>query len=403
MALRQTSQIFLRSLPIAVLMMLCSFTYQPGDSERVEFTPPKPMYAPGDTVTIKIIGDVMMHQKQIDTAHEEFLLNNPDAAEKSPSLPGSYDFGSFLSELKPDFRNADLAIANMEFTLGGAPYRGYPSFSAPESYPKYVNDCGIEVFLTANNHILDKGYKGLDRTLGIYEEMEKEGRIAFTGCSRSAEDEAGRNPLFVRARGLKIAILNFTYGTNTASQPGYPHINKQAEKDVLKAALDKARQEEADLVLVIPHWGNEYQYRHSKVQEATAKWLAENGADIIVGAHTHCVQDIGKICTKDAEGRSRNVPVVYSMGNAVSNMDLHGCQLEIMVTVKFWRDSDGKTHLLDPSYEWLWCSTPGNYARSYCTIKLKDHLDDRSMWMNPKEWDKMMSVYRSTKKETGLE
>ena len=84
----------------------------------------------------------MMHANQIQNAHRSGL---------------EYDFSSYFHLLEEEIAQADIAIANMEFTLAGEPHTGYPCFSAPDSYASYLADCGFDIFLTANNHIFDKG------------------------------------------------------------------------------------------------------------------------------------------------------------------------------------------------------------------------------------------------------
>lgn len=110
----------------------------------------QPLGGQPDTLTIVLIGDVMMHARQLD-----------------------YDCRTFLEPIRSRLEAADIAIANMEFTLAGAPYSGYPAFSAPDAYADYVADCGVDVFLMANNHILDKGRTGLQRTMGKYRAMDR--------------------------------------------------------------------------------------------------------------------------------------------------------------------------------------------------------------------------------------
>ena len=129
---------------------------------NVSVPPARPLRQLPDTATILVMGDVMMHRDQISNAAR------PD---------GTYDFSTYLANIKPLIEDADLAIANMEFTLAGKPYSGYPAFSAPDGYAAYVKDLGVDVFLTANNHIADKGERGLRRTLQIYDSL----RIRHTG------------------------------------------------------------------------------------------------------------------------------------------------------------------------------------------------------------------------------
>jgi len=327
-----------------------------------------------DTAVIRIIGDVMLHKGQIGA-----------------------DWTTFLSGISEDLSSADIAIGNMEFTLGGAPYTGYPAFSSPDGYAEYASNSGLNVFLMANNHIMDRGTKGLKRTLTMYEQMEEEGKACYTGCYQDSLDMTKRNPLYVRAKGLKIALVNCTYGANNEIPSGFPYVSRLSKKDDIIAAIAKAKDEHADLVIVLPHWGNEYETWHSSSQERAAQWMADAGADIIVGAHPHVVQDRGYVVDKSG----RVVPVFYSLGNAVSNMSAENTQLELMVTLRVVRGRGGAT-LLEPSYEWLWCSLPGRLCHSYKTVKVKDYIGRRSEWLAPNDYDKMVKTLERMKIKTGL-
>lgn len=360
-----------------------------------------PAFPRPDTVRIRIIGDMMQHTLQLEAAYAEYKAAHPEDKDISASNPRNYQYTISLSRIEKDLKSADLAIANAEFALGGAPFSGYPAFSTPETYADYMASCGIDVLLTANNHILDKGYSGLRKTLNYYNEMEKEGLVRHTGCSLDKEDDNARNPLYVRLKGIKLAIINCTYGANFPINDGFPKVNRMYDRDSLKACLRKAREDEADLILVLPHWGAEYVLKHGASQESTAKWLAANGADVIVGAHPHVVQDYQEICVKDGDGMKK-VPVYYSIGNAHSNMSAPNTQLELMVTVTAVRQPDGSVSLLGVDHDWLWCSRPGFLDFGYTTFKVKDYLDRRGEWRNKSDYDKMVATLDRVSSETGL-
>ena len=301
-----------------------------------------------DTVTVRIIGDVMMHTGQINAARTR-------ARSLSDTLR-EFDFTPFLDSIAPALSEADLAIAGMEFTMAGEPYTGYPAFSAPDSYAEYMADCGIDVFLTANNHILDKGIKGLKRTIRTLDTLEARGRIRYTGIA--APEDTLRNPLIVKVKDQNIAIVNFTYGTNC-----YPELDHHIVcfQDSTVFSMISTARERADFVLVCPHWGEEYVLTHNQRQADWAVSLAQAGADAIVGAHPHVVQDAANITTTDG----RVVPVYYSIGNAVSNMSAPNTQDELMVTLRI---SEGK--LIDISHTWLHCYLPNQLTDSYTTVFL---------------------------------
>lgn len=328
--------------------------------------------ARNDTLHICFMGDMMMHADQIEYAAESH---------------GRYDFTSYLSLIEDKIQSADLAIANMEFTLAGEPYSGYPCFSAPDAFASYLADCGFDIFLAANNHIFDKGSKGAFRTLEVLRQLESSHGICHTGLAGNEEERADNMPLVIRCNGIKIAFVNFTYGTNLGCGAHWPKTNHQFEKNYLKGIM-KLAEEEADLTIALPHWGEEYQLEHSEKQEETARWLIENGADLIVGTHPHVIQDTSVI---------NGVQVVYSLGNAVSNMSAANTQLEYMADVRIVKDSKGETKILPVELTWLWCSRPGGYANGYFVIPIEEYTDRQEDWQGRWDYDKMMNTYRSVR------
>lgn len=325
------------------------------------------LYRP-DTLTIVATGDIMMHGLQIQKALQE---------------DGSYDFSSYFEHVKDRIAGADIAIGNMEFTLGGEPYSGYPCFSAPDSFAEHVADCGFDVFLCANNHIFDKGKAGAERTLEIYRKMASERGIMFTGLSGSEEETEGNNPLVFVRKGIRVAIVNFTYGTNSGGWAGHPKTNRLTDKESLKRSLDRASK--ADITIMMPHWGEEYTLNCSAKQRSEAEWMVRNGADIIIGAHPHVVQD------RDSIG---SVPVAYSLGNMVSNMSAPDTQLELMATVRIVRHANGDISMPEPEYTWLWCSRPGGFSDGYSVIPVDEFIGRRDLWLGPWDYDKMVATFR---------
>ncbi len=322
----------------------------------------RPLYAPVDTVSIYLIGDVMMHARQL-----------------------GYDCSTFLENIVPYMQEADLCVANMEFPLAGPPYTGYPAFSTPDWYAEYVARCGADVFLVANNHVLDKGSDGFRRTLSVYDRMADSLGIRYTGV--------GDSPLILHRRGLRIALVNFTYGTNMAPTGPGPDVLRMRQSDV-SSCIAKAREEDADFIVALPHWGIEYDLHHSRTQERWARFLAEEGCCAIVGAHPHVVQDTTHIA---------GVPVIYSMGNAVSNMSAINTRLELAVTLRFVIDRTyGTKRMLEPQTDWLWCTLPGMLTDSYATIRIKDWATRRSEWLIPSDYDNMCATLLRVQAATGI-
>ncbi len=306
-----------------------------------------------DTATVCVLGDMMMHSAQISEG----------------------GWRESLRLIRPLLEEATVSIANMEFTLAGKPYSGYPSFSAPEDYALTAADCGIDVFLTANNHITDKGAAGLGRTLRLYDRLHDSLGIFHTGCDSLSA------PLFIRANNIRLGIVNATYGTNSGIRG--TSVNWLGDTERLRRTIaDSAAA--SDFTIVLPHWGEEYRTRHNAAQESTARILAEAGADIIVGAHPHVVQDTASVS---------GIPVLYSLGNALSNMSARGTQLELMVRLTLIRDHSG-TRLASTELIWLWCSRPGGFDSHYTVIPVADYSDRRDLWQNPADHDRMLATWK---------
>ena len=361
-------------LPLLVSAVLgAQPTRYPYFSEQYQIPFPKAIPSGPDTVTVAIIGDVMMHARQLE-----------------------YDHHPFLERISGALRDVDFAVANMEFPLGGKPYAGYPAFSTPDYYAWYAaDDCGIDVFLTANNHVLDRGPAGLVRTLDVYDRICDSLGVRQTGAGRDARELEETYPLTLFLHGIRIALVNFTYGTNYVPTQAWPAVNRM-DREAVGAAIRRARELGADFVVALPHWGTEYQLRHDATQQSWAKWLAEQGADAVVGSHPHVVQDTTHI---------QGVPVIYSLGNAVSNMSLTNTRIGLMAILRFVHDPlDGQKRMLEPELRFTWCTLPGMLlGDSYATLFVKEWAGRRGDWLTPSDFDNMMSSYRRVLNATGIE
>ena len=296
-----------------------------------------------------------------------------------------YDHSFFLEDLKPLLSEADLAIANAEFTLAGPPFTGYPAFSAPDGYLSSILDAGVDVLLTANNHILDKGSAGMERTLKQYG--------SFAGSGLDEEQYLRNNPLIVPVKGIRVALVNFTYGTNLGASSEYPKLSRMNKVEIA-GQMERAKKN-ADFVIVLPHWGEEYALTHNASQQEWAEWLVEQGADAIIGAHPHVVQDTTHI---------KGVPVVYSLGNAVSNMSAVNTRLELAAVLRLVKHKgSGEKSVLEPQLHFLWCTLPGKKTDNFRTVLVEDQLGRRDDWLDKTDYDNMTTTLERVKKATGIE
>lgn len=263
---------------------------------------PALMYGQGQRVSLLFVGDLMQHQAQIDAAYR---------------ADGSYDYSHCFSLVRERIAQVDLAIGNLEVTLGGEPYRGYPQFSAPDEYLYAIKDAGFDILATANNHSLDRRRRGLERTLTLIDSAG----LHAVGTYRDNADRARRYPLIVEKNGIRLGFLCATYGTNGITTTP-PNIVNSLSREELAADIHTARTMGADVLIAIVHWGNEYQQQPNTEQYDLAHWLISQGVDHIIGSHPHVVQPIELIPHADYPTHHA---VVYSLGNYVSNMSIaHG-------------------------------------------------------------------------------
>ncbi len=235
-------------------------------------------------VTILMAGDILLHSPIEDLAKNE---------------DGSYDFHFLFRETSELIRSADIAIVNQEVIIGGKDLgiSGYPSFNAPEEIGDALVDAGFDVVCHATNHALDKGKQGVLNTLSMWESKYPD--MEITGIHASSDEEY-RFPV-IESRGIRIAILNYTYGTNGISlPPDMPYAVDLLQKDEVIKDLDEA-EEIADLTVLCPHWGTEYSHEITDEQLAWIDIFRDHGADVVIGAHPHVTGPVG---IQDDEGFS---------------------------------------------------------------------------------------------------
>ena len=252
------------------------------------------LQVPGSGQQLKIVftGDIMGHDSQIASA----LAAGGD----------SYDYWPCFEHVAPYFHTADLVVGNLEVTMAGPPYKGYPQFSSPDQLGEALKRAGFDILVTANNHALDRGQSGLERTLGTLDSLG----LLHTGTFTDADKRARHYPLVVEKNGIRIALLNYTYGTNGLKVKP-PSIVNRIDRSVIRADLKKAAIAEPDFTIVCMHWGSEYQLTENSEQRELASFLFRQGADVVIGSHPHVVQPI--------RGNGKGDLVVYSLGNHISN------------------------------------------------------------------------------------
>ncbi|MBT1688482.1 CapA family protein [Dawidia soli] len=243
-------------------------------------------------LSLLFVGDVMGHDSQIAAAY--------DPATKK------YDYTACFQFIKPYIESADLAIGNLEVTLAGPPYKGYPQFSSPDALARTLQDVGFDALVTANNHCVDRGRKGLERTVMMLDSLQ----MPHTGTFVDTVSRMNEHPMILERKGFKLAVLNYTYGTN--GLPVYkPNIVNRLDTAIMRKDLIHARSLKPDAIIVFTHWGEEYQSLPSALQKRLTEFCFKHGAQLVIGAHPHVIQPME---WRKAENRF----VAYSLGNFVS-------------------------------------------------------------------------------------
>ena len=248
----------------------------------------------------------MQHKAQLDAALQ------PD---------GTYNYSGCFTQVTPEIEAADIAVCNFETTLGGAPYTGYPQFCSPDAYAQAVRDAGFDIFLTANNHCMDRRNRGLVRTLDVLDSLG----IEHLGTYRSQAERDSLYPYIIEQAGLRIALLNYTYDTN-GIPVAPPCIVNYIDTVQIKADIRRARQ-----LIACMHWGTEYMLQPDSKQKKLEDWLYAHGVDHIIGSHPHVVQPVRTL--PDYRNRPIRHLTVWSLGNYISNMSAPNTYKGLAVTL----------------------------------------------------------------------
>ena len=315
--------------------------------------PSEPEPLPPIELSFTCVGDIMAHSTQLTAQYD--------------SGTDTYDFTNNYIYVKDYISQADLALCNVETTFAGGKPTGYPAFNSPDSMATAMKDAGFDVALTSNNHMLDRGFNGMQRTLDVL----REAGMITVGSRKDGE----KRYAVTEVKGVKVGVVAYTYETtgvngqrtmngSAMSNESKALINSFAypklDEDLayLKQDMDDARAEGAQIVIVYLHWGEEYQRSPNDWQQSIAARVAGYGADIIFASHTHVPQPVeylyvtadgtvsheppeaqtddaiaeegdaaaddavaeeGDTEADDAVAAVRKVPVFYSMGNFISN------------------------------------------------------------------------------------
>ena len=246
-------------------------------------------------VSFLFMGDIMGHGPQIRSAYQN--------SEKK------YNYDKVFEPLEDIISSVDFAVANLEVTLAGPPYMGYPQFSSPDELAEACKNNGMDVLVTANNHSCDRKNSGVIRTVEVLDSF----KILHTGTFKDEKKRDQENLLILSKKGIKVGLLNYTYGTNGIpfSTPAYVNM---LDSSLIKQDVINARKKKLDKLIVFVHWGYEYRDFPNSYQKKFNTFFNEIGVDVVIGSHPHVLQPMIYNIENNKEFLT-----VFSLGNFVSN------------------------------------------------------------------------------------
>ncbi len=253
-----------------------------------------------DVVSITFIGDLMCHAPQFEAAIV-------------PEVKDSFNFEVCYTYVKDYFNKSDFTIGNLETVTAGSKerYTGYPAFNTPFDYLCALKNAGIDFLITSNNHSLDRGKRGVLSTIDSIKSLN----FGYTGTFNSNRDRDSIR--IVDVKGVKLAILAYSYGTNGNNIPkGHEYLINLIDTNLVKNDIAKAKTQTPDIILTYFHFGDEYKQEPNSFQKLIVKKVISYGADIIIGSHPHVLEPIAYF--KGTNNLDSGF-VAYSLGNFISN------------------------------------------------------------------------------------
>jgi poly-gamma-glutamate capsule biosynthesis protein CapA/YwtB (metallophosphatase superfamily) len=283
--------------------------------------------------TMTAIGDTLCHNTQYWDAYN--------------SSTKQYDFSYVYDDIKDYTSSADITIGSLETTFAGEDmgYSNYPVFNSPDSLATGLKDIGVDVISLAGNHALDYGYSGICRTIDVLDNVG----ISHLGTYKSAEDQD--KILIKDVKGVKIAFINYTYGTNGIPVPSdKPYCLNLIDKDLISKQIKQAKEQNVDMIVACMHWGTEYKTSANDEQKELADFLFKSGVDIILGNHPHVLESMEKKTITLDDGSTKDVFVVYALGNFTADQRAEITRDSAILNLDITKDSDGKILINKVSY-----------------------------------------------------
>jgi len=330
-------------------------------------------------VTIAAIGDIMVHGAQLKSAWDAEHDN--------------YDFEPVFSPVKDLLAAADVTVGNLETTLPGKEklYRGYPRFGTPDALVAALHGAGIDILTTANNHACDTGKRGVVRTIKVLDAYG----ILHAGTYRNKSEYENQRILMVERNRIRLAFISYTYGLNGMPIPKGTYVNL-IDKQQMAEDIKLAREQCPDVIIVLIHWGTEYEGYPNQFQKKMAAFLFSEGADIVLGSHPHVVQPFELKPITDKYGDTKPRLVIYSLGNFVSNQRDRYRDGGIIFNFTIKKDKGTALAITDVRYTPTWVYRTADKNQFYILPIPRYLTNDQPLPLPDDAYQKMLTFYRDT-------
>ena len=326
------------------------------------------------------IGDIMCHNTQYIDAYN--------------SNTGEYDFSYVFDDINHYIKNSNITVANLETTFAGEDkgYSNYPRFNTPDALAYNLKKLGVDVISTAGNHSLDYGFDGLSRTIDILNSAD----ISHVGTYKTQEERD--TIVFKYVKGIKIAFINYAYGTNGITLPSdKAFCINLIDKALIKKDIENAKSQNADMIVASVHWGTEYSTIPNDTQNELADFLFQNGINIILGTHPHVLQKMEKRTVTLEDGTTQDGFIIYSLGNFISDQNAKNTRTSIILDLKITKHADNSISIDEVNYTPIYMYK--NSSASSKKMKLLDINKTISLYENGTDTSIGENMYTTLKKE----
>ena len=333
---------------------------------------PTPEPTPEPTPTVQTVrfsasGDNLIHEGLYNQARRRAAEAGQDG----------YDFTFAYENLREFYSGYDVNWLNQETLVNDAfEPSGYPMFSTPTGITDALYDIGFRVFSLSNNHSYDKGAQGIESSLAHWNSMPED--VLTAGFYPLTEEAAAQSDglTYQTVNGITIGYLSYTEYTNGIPTPsdaehGVIYLD---DTETIAAQMAEMRPN-CDVLVVSCHWGVEGSHDVTDAQRQTAQWLADQGADLIIGTHPHVTQTAQWLTAEDG----RQVFVTYSLGNFISAQSSPDNMIGAILSIEFEKitqpDGTSTTVLLNPQL----VPTVTQYENGYADIRVylfRDYTDE---------------------------